>query len=107
MMTSVPTPRDSEAITQYIADTTQAQFGDTLRVGAGNIWDERYETVDGTMVSGLTAGLWLFVRDQPELNRHERVWVGQVLTVADYTITVIAIEAAGVSLSVALPPTRS
>lgn len=104
-MTGVPTPQDDEAITQFIADTTQAQFGDTLRVGAGNIWEDSYETADGTTTSGLTAGLWLFVRGRPELDRHERVHAGQVLAIDGHTLSVLAVEAEGVSLRVALPPT--
>lgn len=104
-MTSLPTPRDDEANTQFIADTTQAQFGATLRVGAGNIWEDSYTTADGATASGLTAGLWLFVRGRPELDRHERVHEGQVLAIAGHTLTVLAVEAGGVSLHVAPPPT--
>src|SRR5262245_10957462 len=64
----------------FIYATTQSQFGDSLRVGAGNIWEEEYTGEDGTSTTGLTAGLWFFVRDQPDLNQHMRVHPGQRLT---------------------------
>lgn len=92
------------ATEQFIADTTQAQFGDTLRVGAGNIWEDEYTADDGTTATGLTAGLWFFVRDRPELNQHVRVHKGQQITIAGYQITVLEVEDAGVSLSVTAAP---
>jgi len=101
---STPTENDQAGAEYFIADTTQAQFGDTLRVGVGNIWEEEYTAADGSQKTGLTAGLWFFVRDRPELNQHMRVHPDQQVEIAGYRITVAQIDEDGVSLLVlALP----
>ena len=89
----------------FIADTTQSQFGENLRVGAGNIWKEDYTSEDGTQTTGLTAGLWFFVRDLPDLNQQIRVHKGQKIELAGYQVTVIAIDQDGISINLVLPNT--
>lgn len=93
-----------EGAAEFIADTAQAQFGTALRIGVGNIWEEEYTAADGTTATGLTAGLWLFVRDQPALDRHVRVHAGQLVELAGHQIAVVAVAEEGVTLRVALPP---
>jgi hypothetical protein len=86
-----------------VAASTQATFDDTLRIGAGNIWAEDYTDASGQQQHGLTAGLWLFVRDRAELNRHERVYPGQVIEVAGYQIAVREVGEHAVVLAITPP----
>jgi hypothetical protein len=96
-------PQTQQATEHFIYDTTQSQFGSDLRVGTGNIWEEEYIDEDGTSTTGLTAGLWFFVRDHPELDQHIRVHRGQRIKIADYQIAVIEVEQDGVRISL-IPP---
>ncbi len=103
-MSSPEALADDESTESYILATTQAQFGDSLRVGTGNIWEEEFTGEDGATATGLTAGLWLFVRDRLELNRHVRVREGQQVEIIDYQLTVLKIDEDGIRLKVIPPP---
>jgi hypothetical protein len=95
---------DEEVGAEVIIEaSTQATFDDTLRIGAGNIWDEDYTDASGQPQHGLTAGLWLFVRDRAELNRRERVYPGQILEVAGYKIVVTEVGEDAVVLAITPP----
>lgn len=92
------------AVAEIIIEaSTQATFDDTLRIGAGNIWDEDYTDAAGQPQHGLTAGLWLFVRDRAELNRRERVYPGQTLEVAGYKIVVTEVGEDAVVVAITPP----
>jgi hypothetical protein len=95
--------RDDQGTRQFITNTAQAQFGDSLRVGAGNIWDDEYVDEAGKQVKGLTGGLWFFVRDQSELDHHIRVHPGQRVEFGGYRIHVLVVEQDGIGISVLLP----
>jgi hypothetical protein len=54
-----------------------------LRIGAGNFFfDESPE------LPRISAGLWLFVRDREDLDRHVRVHEGEQIEIAGYMISV-------------------
>lgn len=60
-----------------------------LRIGAGNFFvDEPPEP------PGLSAGLWLYVRDRDDLDRRVRVREGEQIEIAGYTICVDSIRKA-------------
>lgn len=93
-----------------IPDTAQVTVDTTLRIGAGNIWEENFSTKNNEQQQRLTAGLWFFVHEKPELNRHVRVHEGQIVEVAGYTVHVLSIEEdISVSVSVVSPdkPSRT
>jgi hypothetical protein len=102
-MKSTTEAQDNQGTRQFITNTAQAQFGDSLRVGAGNIWEADYVDETGASRKGLTGGLWFFLRDHPELDRHVRVHPGQHVEFGDYRIQVLSVEPEGIGLSVQLP----
>ena len=68
-----------------LIESGQMTAGD-LRIGAGNfLFDEPPE---GPRIS---AGLWLYVRDREDLDRHVRVHEGEQIEIAGYTISVDSI----------------
>lgn len=76
---------------QVIRSNTQAQFGNDLRVGSGNFWEEEYTDVKGKKVKGITAGLWIYPK--ASLKEHtERVFKGQELDVENFHIVVLDIQ---------------
>jgi len=82
-----------------IERNTQATIGD-IRIGAGNFHEESYTSDDGVPRTGMTAGLWIYVRDDSSKNRHVRVHAGQILSVPGYRLEVVAVERTAVRLAV-------
>jgi hypothetical protein len=77
----------------------------TLRIGAASIG--RRPDPDSSQPAPLTAGLWIYYRDDPTQDRQVRVQAGEKLSVAGYQIEVVAIEAdppAHVQLRLSDPP---
>lgn len=66
--------------------------GDELRIGIGNIRQETYTNQVGVELEGFTTGLWLFFREQPDLDQQMRAYEGQSLQVGDYKIRVVEIN---------------
>jgi hypothetical protein len=89
-----PEPPAEEGVT-VIRTGTQATFG-ALRVGTGNIWEADFTDADGQSKRGLTAGLWLFFRDDAASNRHERVHEGSEVQAGDVKIHVVAVTESGI-----------
>jgi hypothetical protein len=102
-MSSTTEAQHDRGTRQFIVNTGQAQFGDDLRVGAGNIWEEEYLDEAGHSARGLTGGLWFFVRDRPELDHHVRVHPGQWIEFGGYRVRVLEVTQGGIGLSVLLP----
>jgi len=87
----------SSDTTTMIAKNTQGTFGD-VRIGVGNIWEEQY-TEGGRTTNGLTAGLWIFIRNHSDQNQRVRVHPGQIVDVpGQCRIRVVSVEQAGVRL---------
>lgn len=70
-----------------IQANTQLTFKD-LRIGAGNFWEEEYTNFNNETITGLTAGLWIYVKDQPQENKTIRVFPGMKIAVSGYEIFV-------------------
>lgn len=70
---------------------TQLTF-EVIRIGIGNIREEEYIDDQGSEEVGLTAGLWIYHRDDASLNQQVRVYPGQELDTGDYHITVYEIN---------------
>lgn len=88
----------AEVIT--IQSNTQATLGDDVRIGAGNFHEEDYTPAGGGSRRGLTAGLWIYVRNDSSKDTHVRVHTGQVLSVPGYQLEVLAVEPTAVRLAV-------
>ncbi len=69
----------------------QGTIGD-LKIGAGNFWVEEYVDQDEVTRSGLTCGLWFFVRNREDLDRTQRVYPGAVIEIAGYEVHVDYVE---------------
>lgn len=74
-----------------IIETGQLTVGD-LRIGVGNFWPEAYPDENNQPQPVPTCGLWFYVRNHPEQDRHERVRSGHVTEIAGYRIDVEGIE---------------
>ncbi len=66
--------------------------GDKLRIGIGNIWDETYINESGNTTDGVTSGLWLFFKDDPDSDYHLRVYQGQSFDAEGYIIRIVEIN---------------
>ncbi len=84
----------------FVEASTQLTFDNNLRIGAGNIWEDEYSDEKGETARRITAGLWIFVRNQPDLDQHIRVHKGQVVAIANYHISVVEIDTEGVTLNI-------
>ncbi|KKU23203.1 MAG: hypothetical protein UX36_C0008G0003 [Microgenomates group bacterium GW2011_GWC1_46_15] len=80
-----------------ISDGTQGQYGDDLRIGVGNIRIGDYE-IDGVKETGVTATLWVFIRDKSEENKIITLYIGQSFEIDKYVITLEDISGSLVSL---------
>jgi hypothetical protein len=88
-----------EENTYIIKSSTQLTYK-TLRIGAGNIWREDYTDAAGSTKQGLTAGLWIYVKDHDEQNQQVRVYPGEILTVGEYKITVLHVAEKTVEITI-------
>ena len=66
----------------------------------GNIQEEEYTPEGGTPRRGLTAGLWIFVRQDPTQDRHIRVYPGQSVMVPGYRLVIVAVERRAIRMEV-------
>ncbi|MGH2584956.1 MAG: hypothetical protein ACRDJE_08585 [Dehalococcoidia bacterium] len=82
-----------------IERNTQATIGD-IRIGAGNFHEEGYTSDDGVPRTGMTAGLWIYVRNDSSKDRHVRVHAGQILSVPGYRLEVVTVDRTAVRLAV-------
>ena len=81
-----------------IPSNTQGQYGD-LRIGVGNIKSGEYE-IDGVKETGVTAMLWVSIRDKSEENKTVTVYIGQSFEIDKYKITVHDIQGELVTLRI-------
>jgi hypothetical protein len=96
----VATPIESTPVrTLSIERNTQAFVGD-VAIGAGNFHEDDYTAEDGAARRGLTAGVWIAVRDDPGQNRQVRVHPGQEFAASRYLFRVTGIEPARLHLAV-------
>jgi hypothetical protein len=107
--TATPPPRDEgvrnsptsaagvDVVT--VESNTQITIGD-VRIGVGNIHEEEYTPEGGTPRRGLTAGLWIYVRENPAQDRHVRVYPGQAVMVPGYRLVIVAVERRAIRMEV-------
>ena len=95
--------RDNNLVVDYVGNgvyrvkaNTQMQH-ENIRIGVGNFNRRDYVDDAGKTVSGETCGLWISVRDRPDLAETVSVHVGQIIAVENYNITRIGyVNSAGV-----------
>jgi len=75
-----------------------------VAVGVGNIWEEEYETADGTPRRGLTAGLFITVEDDASESRKLRVHPGLEVNVPGYRLRVLSVRETRVELALIEDP---
>lgn len=90
----------------HLKDNTQLTHID-LRIGAGNFWAEPGTAVVEHEHGTIKAGLWIYVRHQPDLDQRRRVGAGQRFEVAGHVIDVIGVEADAVTLDIQSPDAPS
>jgi len=73
---------------------------DDLRIGMAGIHLDAYVAADGRQLQGLVAGLWMYMRDDPQLDRQEWVWPGSHLTIGNYTIEVVSVAESAVEIEI-------
>jgi hypothetical protein len=101
-----PTPTSAAAVEYSGPGTLHAVQATTqlhlrgVAIGVGNIWEEEYRTAGGESRNGLTAGLFISVRDDPSQNRRIRVHPGQEVSVPGHLLHVVAVEERVVHLAV-------
>ena len=93
---------EPNATTYRVQSSTQLTF-EGVRIGVGNIRTGEYTDEKGVLHTVLTAGLWLYFRDDPAQDRQVRVHASQIITVSGYSIKVIEIDTNAVQLSI-IPP---
>jgi hypothetical protein len=74
-----------------IESGTQAQLGD-VRIGAGNIWEAEYLRTDDTRETGLSAALWISVRDDQAGGHALRVGRGSTFSAGGFVFDVIEVS---------------
>jgi hypothetical protein len=82
-----------------VRSNTQATIGD-LRIGAGNIWEDTYETQAGNTATALGAGVSVFVRGDDSQNVRTRVHAGDTFDVAGRRIEIREITDEAVVLAI-------
>lgn len=82
----------------FIGSNTQGSYRD-LRIGIGNIKSGEYE-IDGVKKTGVTATLWISIRDKSEENKTITVYIGQSFEIDRYKITVHDIHGELVTLRI-------
>lgn len=81
-----------------IRSNTQRQFGDRIRIGVGNIWMGDYQTEQGGIEHGLSAGLSAFVRDRRDQNLRLRVGAGSRFQAGGEVFRVLEVRESAVRL---------
>jgi hypothetical protein len=94
-----PSPTGAGVETVTVESNTQITLGD-VRIGVGNIREEEYTPEGGAPRRGLTGGLWIYVRDNPTQDRHERVHPGQTVMVPGYRLVIVAVERRAIRMEV-------
>jgi hypothetical protein len=74
-----------------IVSNTQLTYKD-LKIGSGNFRMDNCPDPQGNDTKCLTAGLWLYYRDNPNLDQQVRVKKGDTLEIGVYEILVIDIQ---------------
>jgi hypothetical protein len=98
---TIETAEDSTLYT--IEETTQIHLNG-VAIGVGNIWEEDYTPPGGGSTRGLTAGLFISVKEDPSQNRTLRVHPGQEVTVPGYRLQVVSVESREIRLAVVEVP---
>jgi hypothetical protein len=96
-------PLDDRAEESIVIESNTQATLDDVKIGAGNFWDDEWEE-GGQKKKGMTAGLWVFVRDDAAKNQTLRVHAGSTFTASKLAITVKAVEGKLVRLSVRRAP---
>jgi len=93
--------RDNDLVVGYadngiyrVKSNTQLQY-ENIRIGVGNFNRRSYVDETGGTTAGQTCGLWISVRDRPDLAETVTVHVGQVIRVGNYSINVSRIGYVG------------
>jgi hypothetical protein len=86
------TPEEEEGMDYYeIASTCQRTHEGNLAIATGNIWPQSYVDEQGVTQRGLTAALFLFLKDGALPYQSIRVHAGQTITHGTYLIKVVGI----------------
>ncbi len=75
-----------------------------VAVGVGNIWEEEYQTADGTPRRGLTAGLFITVEGDASESRKVRVHPGLEVDVPGYRLRVLSVQESRIELALIEDP---
>jgi len=75
-----------------------------VAVGVGNIWEEEYQTADGTSRRGLTAGLSISVEDDASESRKLRVHPGLEVNIPGYRLRVLSVQESRIELALIEDP---
>ncbi len=68
---------------------------DDLKIGAGNFLSGKFISEKNVEKEGVTAGLWFFFRDRPQLDQSVRVYKGEKFTIGGYKFSITDIVQAG------------
>lgn len=74
-----------------VESNTQLEYKNLL-IGVAGIWEEEFTDSTGVTRNGVTAGLWIYVKDNRSQDQSLRVYVGQEFPVEQYKISVVDIE---------------
>jgi len=85
---------------QYTIYSNTQLTHNTLRVAAGNIWEEDYLDINENSMHGVTAGLWLSVKDRADLDEYVRGYPGLKLNIEKYEIVVIEVNSDNVVIEI-------
>lgn len=94
-----PAPSATGGELVSIPDATQATLDD-VKLGVGNIWDEEYKDASGAAKTGLTAGIWIFIRDDAKKNTTMRAYPGMKFSASKLDLEVKSITDDGITLIV-------
>lgn len=75
-------------VNEYVIFSNTQLTYEALRIGVGNIRKEEYVNNQSDQEIGLTAGLWIYHRNDSSLNQQVRVYSGQELDIGNYHIVV-------------------
>jgi hypothetical protein len=86
-MQTAPSTNDGKITRTAIMSNSSAQVG-IISIGVSDFFEEEYEPGK----KGITGGIWIGVRDQPELYTRQRFHAGSQIEVAGYRIQVDSIS---------------